>query len=168
MTGNQYGKCFNPKVGRNIPLRLQLRSDDFWNRVDVKKPSECWKYRGCKDSHGYGWLTFCNRQIRASRLAWMISNKLDVPQGKVVLHKCDNPPCCNPAHLYLGTQKDNVRDMLVRGRYPSVFTPAEVKDVFARTHRGETCASVAKFYGVSKSAIAAIKRGERWKHLTQE
>jgi len=150
-----------------ILSKLRDRAIKFWPRVAIKESAECWLYKGCKDSHGYGWLTFRNRQIRASRLAWMIHNNLEVPQGKFVLHKCDNPPCCNPAHLYLGTQKDNVRDMLVRGRYPSVFTPAEVRDIFYRAHRVETGTSIAKCYGITQSMVSAIKRGIRWKHLTQ-
>lgn len=67
---------------------------------------------------GYGHVTYHQRQWKASRLAWALA-KGPVPEGLWVLHKCDNPPCCNPGHLYLGTLDDNTRDMMTRRRHAS-------------------------------------------------
>lgn len=148
--------------------KLEKGAEFFWAKVAITRPNDCWPYRGCKDNCGYGWLTFNKKQMRASRLAWMIQNKSAVPVRKFVLHTCDNPSCCNPAHLYVGTQKDNMRDALLRGRYRTVFTPAQVRDIYAKTQRGITSASLARHYGVSDSAVRAIKRGERWQHLIRK
>lgn len=75
---------------------------------------ECWPWMGYRH-RGYGEVSWGMRMQRAHRIAWMLANG-PIPSGLWVLHKCDNPPCCNPAHLYLGTHDDNVRDKVERGR----------------------------------------------------
>jgi hypothetical protein len=78
------------------------------------EPGACWEWRGNRDGCRYGKF-FASRYVGAHRLAWMLARG-EIPTGLHVLHRCDNPPCCNPEHLFLGTMKDNCADMVAKGR----------------------------------------------------
>jgi hypothetical protein len=81
-------------------------------------PSGCWEWTGSKDAHGYGRLNIKSRSassLLAHRIAYEVANG-PIPAGAAVCHSCDNPPCCNPAHLWLGSQSDNLRDASAKGR----------------------------------------------------
>jgi hypothetical protein len=95
---------------------LELR---FWSKVDRRGPEECWPFSRVHDP-GYGqfWLT-PTQPVGAHRMAWELTNG-PVPAGAYVLHRCDNRPCCNPGHLFLGTHQDNMDDMVHKGRQRSV------------------------------------------------
>jgi len=88
----------------------------FWNLVQCGSPEECWPWRGMKDRHGYGVFKLsATAKITASRLAYILGHG---EIGKAhVCHHCDNPPCCNPGHLYLGTPATNAQDKVQRGRW---------------------------------------------------
>lgn len=87
----------------------------FWRKVDRGAAADCWLWTGARLPKGYGHIGFKRTSVRAHRLSWEIHNGL-IPEGRQVLHHCDNQPCVNPAHLYLGTNDDNVRDRVTRGR----------------------------------------------------
>ncbi len=87
--------------------------ETFWNRIE--KTEGCWIWHGDTQKYGYGRLNYHRKLYLAHRLAWILTNG-PIPKGKYVLHRCDNPPCCNPDHLYIGTPADNVRDMIERNR----------------------------------------------------
>ena len=76
----------------------------------------CWEWQGTRHGQGYGRISIGGRLFYAHRIAWELSTGENIPEGVNVLHKCDNPPCCNPSHTYLGTQSDNMKDMIVRNR----------------------------------------------------
>jgi hypothetical protein len=86
----------------------------FWNMVEVV-PGACWKWKGAKLPFGYGRFRWNGEQECAHRASWMIHNG-PIPDGLVVMHKCDNPECSNPEHLQLGTQADNIHDRDAKGR----------------------------------------------------
>lgn len=85
----------------------------FWSYVD--KTAECWIWNGARQTTGYGTVGFNGKLYRAHRIAYVIANG-PVPDGLYVLHSCDCPPCCNPAHLRAGTQKENMADIGIKGR----------------------------------------------------
>lgn len=90
----------------------------FWSYIDKRGPAECWPWTGYKHAgFGYGMISIAGQKamLYSHRVALEIAGVV-IPEGMGALHTCDNPPCCNPAHLYPGTQKDNVRDMVERGR----------------------------------------------------
>lgn len=93
----------------------------FWRWVNKRKSKKlCWEWTGCRDSCGYGLIgTGKGSRVieRAHRVSWKLHNPHSlIPKGIKVLHKCDNPACVNPDHLFLGTQLDNMKDMLSKGR----------------------------------------------------
>ena len=104
--------CHRALVGRpSRPL-----AERFWEKVDRSGGTDaCWPWIGAIGVHGYGRVNLDGRSTGiASRVAWTLT--FGDPGDLGVLHRCDNPPCCNPAHLFLGTQLDNSRDMVAKGR----------------------------------------------------
>lgn len=97
---------------RNIKVNELKR---FLRHVDVKSENDCWEWKLSKNNKGYGRKIFKRKHIFAHRLSWQLHNG-SIPGGMCVLHHCDNPLCCNPNHLYLGTHKDNARDRSKRER----------------------------------------------------
>ena len=88
----------------------------LFNGVRVGLPDACWPWEMSRNPQGYGKVKAGQRDIRAHRLSYELHHG-PVPAGMVVRHTCDNPPCCNPKHLLLGTHKDNTQDMIRRGRH---------------------------------------------------
>lgn len=98
------------KTGERTELKLEER---FWNRVAIR--SGCWEWLGPRNKAGYGSLQWLNESTNSHRVAYKLANG-EIPAGLYVRHKCDNPPCCNPTHLFLGTCSDNAQDMVAKGR----------------------------------------------------
>ena len=96
---------------------VQWNPEHFWSSVE--KSTGCWLWMGCREKKGYGRIMLDGRPERAYRQAWRLAHG-EIPNGLWVLHKCDNPPCVRPDHLYLGTSSDNQRDRAARqpGSWP--------------------------------------------------
>lgn len=144
--------------------------DRFWAHVD--KTDTCWLWTASFASHGYGQIMVGGRMQRAHRVSWMVTHG-EIPPGLRVLHRCDNPPCCNPDHLFLGTQRENVADMLNKGREArgercgaAKLTSGQVAEikVLLATHAMSPRSIAAKF-GVSRGAIDHISYGSTWVHI---
>src|SRR5262245_22099301 len=104
-----------------------ISEEEFWDRVDVGEPDACWPWKRGRHTGGYG-VIGRKKPVRvtayAHRLAYDFAHG-EIPEGREVRHACDNPPCCNPAHLSVGERADNVHDMLDRGRHYTPFTAKE-------------------------------------------
>lgn len=101
---------------KDVASPKKLTADVFWSRVDMSVgPDACWPYTGKRDSDGYGQVRYAGRRPHASRVAYIFTHGA-IPGELQVLHRCDNPPCCNPAHLFLGTNADNMTDKARKGR----------------------------------------------------
>ena len=98
-----------------LPVINQAVAERFLRRMKCGEPDACWPWPGYRTSGGYGAFSIGQRAVAAHRIAYVIANGSD-GEG-VVMHKCDNPPCCNPAHLALGTPQDNTRDAMAKGRF---------------------------------------------------
>lgn len=88
----------------------------FWNKVDKNGNNGCWKWKGFKNKQGYGRMGIAASEcVNAHRVSWTIHNG-EIPERCFVCHKCDNPECTNPDHLFIGTRQDNINDMMVKKR----------------------------------------------------
>lgn len=105
-----------PIATRPIPELTAEKAAKF--HASYKRVGECWIWQGARNVLGYGTLTINCRSFVAHRVAYAIHNGRD-PGDLLVCHTCDNPPCVNPAHLWLGTAADNIEDMMSKGRHPS-------------------------------------------------
>lgn len=133
--------------------------------------NDCWEWTGRKDKDGYGVVMLDGKNIRGHRLSYAYHNniKLEDMKGLVVCHKCDNPSCVNPDHLFLGTVKDNAADARDKGRaFVGVLNgraKLTKKDVLAILKDDRIHREIAKDYGVTRATISNVKRGSTWKHL---
>lgn len=135
--------------------------------VQVASPTECWPFVGARDKDGYGlYRPPRSRMVRAHRHAFTLANGA-IPDGNMVCHTCDNPACCNAAHLFAGTAADNHNDMVQkgrRGRPCAVLTEQDVRsirDVYASGAAFQR--ELAATYGVSQATISSIIRRETWR-----
>ena len=137
----------------------------FWEKVDRRGPDECWPWTGAVSSTGYGNFGQggMHRQVGAHRIAFVLSGGV-IPPGSCVCHGCDNRACCNPAHLFLGSDTDNVQDMIRKERHGRMkLTAAKVREIRERYEAGNvTHRSLACEYGVEHRNIGRIVRRERW------
>jgi hypothetical protein len=95
--------------------KVTKRASRFWPRVQMGAPDECWEWTGPRLKNGHGRYDSTVSYV-AHRYAWILANGRIPLADEVIRHQCDNPPCCNPSHLLAGTQKQNVADMIDRGR----------------------------------------------------
>jgi hypothetical protein len=145
----------------------------FWSRVSVTTSDECWEWRGATARGGYGVLHFQRNRWTAHRLAQTLACG-PIPDGKHVCHTCDNPPCCNPDHLFLCTQAENNADMAAKGRAaiyqnPTILTPDQVRSIRHRYRpwdRSVSQRALAREHGVSRSVVSQVIRGEAHKHVS--
>ncbi len=155
---------------------MRTVEERFWDKVAIAGPEDCWPWTASLKSSGYG--QFKVRADRppqsASRVAWMLF------YGEAglfhVLHHCDNPPCCNPRHLFLGTAADNADDMVSKGRQitpdrPSIkaireaqrrLSDADIEEARRSVRQGESRRSVARRLGVHPTTIIRLINEKHW------
>ncbi len=139
--------------------------DNFWQNVNRSSPSGCWVWLGAQTSNGYGSLQISGVKYSAHRLSYEL-NFGSIPEGVNVLHSCDNKACVNPAHLFLGTQTDNMHDAIAKGRVDGMpLSDQDVLDIRERHVLGETINSLAKEYGSCEAYLWKIVRFEKRRHV---
>lgn len=153
-------------------------ADRFWSHVSVLGPADCWLWSGQRHKFGYGLIYRAgDGMVTAHRASWELRNG-PIPKGLSVLHDCDNPPCCNPSHLHIGTQTDNMREMTERGRgriphhrgesnNKAKLTEAQVREIRARYAAGRiSIRQLAAEYGVTFAPVQHILSGKTWRHVS--
>ncbi len=153
-------------IAKGIVSRTRSLADKFWSKVF--KSTNCWLWMASKDSKGYGHLVHCKKTLMAHHLSWKIHHG-PIPEGMNVLHKCDNPFCVNPDHLFLGTQLDNMIDMARKERQPCrKLSKSEVLEIRDLYKSGEFSQKfLSKKYEVCTATIHNVVNEIKWKHTKE-
>lgn len=150
-------------------------AERFWEKADRRGP-HCWNWTASKTRSGYGKITVDGKTVVASRLSWELSSGQKLSAEVMVCHRCDNPACVNPGHLFLGDATMNMRDMVSKGRHGAFSRPGwnsgekngrarlNISDAAEIRSRHSTAGTkrLAADYGVSTSLIRQIMQGKIW------
>ena len=154
-----------PSQAKDVKERLAANTTRRGTCLEFVTASQHW--------FGYGLVWYEGRSQAAHRVSYMLRHG-PIPDGAVIRHRCDNPPCINPDHLVCGTQKDNMRDRFERGRANTArgskigsakLTEWQVAEIRTRLALGVARRELARRYGVQGDAIGAIARNENWRHV---
>lgn len=158
---------------RTPPAERQRPSapERFWSKV-AKGPG-CWEWQGCRRPSGHGHFAVTQtRIISAHSYSLELALGYPAPDGTECCHRCDNPPCVNPKHLYFGTRQNNVDDAWARGRHQvgsqrpaALLTEAQVIEIRERYAANEQVPSLAGCFGIAQSTVRSIVLGNKWKHV---
>jgi hypothetical protein len=157
-----------PKCG---PYKRKPVEPRFWIKVDRRGPDDCWPWLAAKDGKGYGAFSFNRKRATAHRVAFFFSHGHWPVHD--ACHKCDNPACCNPAHLFDGTHQDNMDDMVAKRRHQHgernghrKLTEVQVLEIRRRyIPRKVTGRALAAELNVSHATVEDVIAGRTWRHL---
>ena len=163
-------------MNKSIIVHLNKKNiERFWAKVDICNEDECWNWKAYKDKGGYGTYRMNDKMFLSHRVTWTLFNNNDIRDNLHVLHKCDNPACCNPKHLFVGTHADNMRDCEEKGRN---YIPKGVKNGNAKLTREQVLAIRSRYvphvvstrmladeFGVNRVTISYIINRKTWKHI---
>jgi hypothetical protein len=150
----------------------------FWEKVDSSGgPDACWPWLGVRVKGGYGRIGVGTErghvQVPSARIAWELENGPSVP-GEWALHRCDNPPCVNPKHIFMGTPKQNSEDMSAKRRAPfgerqhaHVLCEEDVIQIRALSFLGVPLRELVKIFGLPKVTIHKAATGKTWPHVPE-
>ena len=136
--------------------------EHFLNCCEVDPVTQCWNWTLGKSEKGYGRVKHGGVRYRAHRMSYQLFVG-EIPDDMYVLHHCDNPSCINPDHLFVGTNVDNIKDMINKNRQWSKLTSFEVRCI--KECKCLPASHVAKLFGVSSDTIRDIYNDETWKHI---
>lgn len=142
------------------------------NNVSVDK-NKCWIWNGTIEKFGYGTTSFKGKEYRIHRLSMHLYNGFDLSSSLYVCHHCDNPPCCNPEHLFVGTQKDNMQDSLRKGRHVdnsgSRHGKAKLREedviLIRALAKDWKQIEIARHFCLTRDHVNAIIKNKIWRHI---
>ncbi len=169
---SHYGKAAR---ARKIDVVTENAEVIFWQKVAVSSDiNVCWPWTRGKNQKGYGTSNLNGTSISSHRLAWYFTHKKH-PKNLCVCHSCDNPACCNPNHLFLGTIAENNADKVKKGRAKGMkgsshpmakLSDSDVVDIFNLRKTGQKLKDIAKKYHVTEASVSYIARGRTWSNVT--
>ncbi len=154
---------------------LPSEIERFWSYVDIRSADDCWEWQGARSARGYGIFSAygaTQRTYRAHRVASAIAHG---DTHKIILHKCNNPSCCNPKHLSPGTLSENTQQAIREGRWNpprgerngnAKLTANDVCTIRRLRDRGIPCKELAVRFGVSAKHISRVSSSKRWSHIS--
>lgn len=167
-----------PKQYTRGPYRTRPIAERFWQKVN--QSGECWLWTGKRNKLGYGLMSRSQRPyttLLAHRVAWEVHFGA-IPNELRVCHRCDNPPCVRPTHLFLGTQPENIADMKTKGRARgpnwrhgelnpvAIITESDVRQIRARYAAGDVLQKdLAREFGITQANVSVIVRRLSWSHV---
>jgi len=169
-----------------IPELTEKDKSRFWSKIEKRGPDECWEWVGCRDRGEYGNFWLCGKYYLAHRITWFLEHG-SIPLGKFICHNCDNPPCCNSNHFFLGTSKENIQDAVKKGRMASgdehylrvspgkvprgerngnrKLTNLGVLEIRKRYSSGEVQWVIAEDFGITTRQVRRVVSKESWAHV---
>ncbi len=141
----------------------------FWNRVNIKDNiEECWNWQTFLSIDGYGYFRYYDRTMGSHRLAYILS-KGEIPENKIVMHLCNNPMCCNPKHLKLGNNRENLEYALKCGKISRTkLNEIDIKNIHELYKNGKKQWEIAELYKIDQGNLSRILNGERWNYIYRE
>lgn len=158
-----------------LPMRYEgsgmFRCKSFMERVEMIPFSTCWYWIGAMYQNGYGKARHAGRECYAHRYSYNLY-KGPIPDGMHVCHRCDDPSCVNPDHLFVGTRDDNMSDMAIKGRSAhgerhgsAKLSVEQVREIRSKRNAGQSVTAIAAEYGVSKGRISEIVHRKAWRRV---
>lgn len=154
-------------MSRRDPLERYLE------KVDRRGPDDCWEWTAARFDKGYGAFRLGDKQMKAHRFGYSALVG-PIPDGQYICHRCDNPPCQNPAHWFLGTHRDNAEDRQAKGRgatgernggrVVARYTAEVIREMRLAALAGEKQADIAARFGTDQAYVSQVVRGEAWAH----
>ena len=153
--------------------RCSSRAVGFSDRLWKNEKTGCIEWQGSRDKNGYGTLRAGRKDYKAHRAAFERTHG-PIPKGMMVCHTCDNPPCCNVDHMFLGSASDNAQDCVSKSRHVHGSKSANakisdhiVRQIKARLKSGESQAAIARTFGIDQTTVSRVKRQKSWKHVKE-
>lgn len=157
-------------------MKTKPIEERFWPKV--QRTHACWLWTGSTDGRGYGQLSSMHAKspVKAHRVSWELANG-PIPDGLSVLHACDTPGCVRPDHLFVGTQRDNMRDAAEKGRTSPIpvrkgvahhnakLNQRKVRRIRAMYRAGETQTAIAEAMNVTQTCVSLVLSGKTWSHV---
>jgi len=152
--------------------RLKNNLEDVWKKINKKENDDCWEWVGALSNNGYGAFVLNQKTYSSHRIVYELIYG-SISSGYCILHKCNNPSCCNPSHLYLGTHADNSKQMVNEGRSCRGEKNGRSKLNVEQIREIRRLYSTGKYYqrelgirfGVSRSEIGRIVNGIMWGYI---
>lgn len=151
----------------------QALATRFWNKVEITDLLNCWRWTACTNQNGYGRINVNRKMLLAHRVSYELYYG-PIPKGKLVCHHCDVPSCVRPDHLFIGTQQDNMNDMLAKKRDTTVkgekhgrskITKNDVLAIRALYKNGIGYKELSQQFDTGYANVCSIVTRRSWKHL---
>jgi HNH endonuclease len=166
------------KLGKRRFCRMGCKhsktlNERFFDKFKMTDKNKCWEWFGNRNPSGYGMIGYLATQVLAHRVSWEV-HRGKIPKGLFVLHRCDNPPCVNPNHLFVGTCKDNAQDMILKGRKPdtsgskngmSKINEADALKIRRLSAAGNNFTKIGRRFGLCTTSVSNIVKRKKWSHV---